>query len=79
MLKKQFPRLSGLNSTLLQYKDSPRVYTPDCLQIIHSQQSHWVVATTVRRSDNKVILHDSMFRELDESITSVIYNLLLER
>ena len=63
----------------MQHKDSPKVYTPDCLQIIHSWQSHWVVATTVRCSDTEAILYDSMFRELDENITSMIYNLFNTR
>ena len=79
MLKRQFPKLNGLNSTLLQQKNCPEVYTPDCLQIIHSRQSHWVVATTVRCNNNEVTLYDSMFREFDENTASVVYNLFNTR
>ena len=79
LLKRQFPGLNGLNSTLLQQKNCPKVYIPDCLQIIHSRQSHWIVATTVQCNNNEVILYDSMFRELDENTASVIYNLFNTR
>ena len=75
MLKRQFPGLNGLNSTLLQQKNCPQVYTPDCLQIIHSRQSHWIAATTVRCNNYEVILYDSMFRELDKNTASMMYNL----
>ena len=63
----------------MQQKNCPTVYTPDCLQIIHCRQSHWVAATTVRCHNNEVILYDSMFRELEESTASAIYNLFNTR
>lgn len=75
MLKRQFPGLSGLNSTLLQQKNCPKVYIPNCIQIIHSQHSHWIVATTVRCNNNEVIFYDSMFRKIDDNTANVIYNL----
>ena len=78
MLKRQFPTLNGLNSTLLQQKNC-KIYLPDCLQIIHSRQSHWVVATTVRCNNNEVILYDSMYEEIDENTANVIYNLFNTR
>lgn len=79
MLKRQFPKLNGLNSTLLQQKNSTQVYSPDCLQIIHSRQSHWIVATTVSCNNNEVIVYDSMFRGLDANTERILYNLFNTR
>ena len=47
LLKKQFPGVNGLQSTLYQYKPKASVSPKDQLQVIHSHDNHWIVASTV--------------------------------
>ena len=78
ILKKQFPSLNGLNSTLLQLKQQK--LTEDTvknkLQIIHcSERHHWVTASTVKAAPGVVIVVDSLFKSIDTETKSIILNL----
>ena len=69
ILKAQFPRINGLQSTLLQCKP----YTVDHqinenkLQIVFCKdRSHWILATTIRCETGEVKVYDSIFNSLDK-------------
>ena len=49
ILKKQFPNLTGLQSTLLlsRSQQMPTTTTSPYLQIIHTNGNHWIVASTI--------------------------------
>ena len=59
MLKKQFPKLNGLISTLLQENKITYKPTKNQLQIIHSRDDHWIVASSVlsKTNDNEVHIY----------------------
>ena len=78
LLKKQFPALNGLQSTLLQGKQmtltESEVYNK--VQIIHcNSHHHWIVASTVQCNFNQVKVYDSLFTYCDKETERVIANL----
>ena len=81
MLKQQFPKLKGLVSTLLQEKKNTGMCKPmkNQLQILHSRNDHWIVASTVHCNDSevRVLVYDSAYSTVDEKTSSIISNLFL--
>ena len=56
LLKGQFPNLNGLQSTLFQSKKQARATVKNQLQVIHSREDHWIVASTVGSKDGVVLV-----------------------
>ena len=77
MLKKQFPKLNGLISTLVQEKKFTYKPTKNQLQIIHSRDDHWIVASSAlsKKNENEVHVYDSAFTTIDERTKGIICNL----
>jgi len=76
LLKVQFPQLNGLKSTLQQTKPAA-VLTEDeagnKLQIIHCKaRHHWIVSTTVKCTNNQVLVIDSIFSSLDDETKGTV-------
>ena len=75
LLRKQFPRITGLQSTLLQSKIHRAILTSkEHLQIIHSRGNHWIVDSRIQAEDSVVSVYDSIYNTIDEG-TLVIKNL----
>ena len=77
LLKCQFPEVNGLQSTLLQDKQTMLTERSvnDKIQIIHcKRQHHWVVATTMNCNINEVKGFDSLYTFCDKE-TEAINNL----
>ena len=81
LLKKQFPQMRGLQSTLLQSKKPVKILMIFVLhrykvQMIHCRCNHWIVASTVHSGSNqKVQVYDSIFDTLDTNTKDVVLNL----
>ena len=76
LLRKQFPRITGLQSTLLQSKIHHAILTSkEHLQIIHSRGNHWIVASRIQAEDSVVRVYDSIYNTIDEGTQQVIKNL----
>ena len=76
LLKKQFPDLLGLQSTLLQSSKQQSVKeNHNQVQIIHSRGNHWIVASTIHARDGVVQVYDSVYSTVDDGTRSVINNL----
>ena len=67
LLNNQFPRLSGLQSTLPQSKHHHSLRNNDQLQVIHSQGDHWIVASTLS-SEGGVNVYDSVYSKETKAI-----------
>ena len=80
LIKRQFPHIEGLQSSLLQSKPG-REYEAgtDQLQIVHSRGDHWVLASTVGCENGKVNVYDSVYSSLDEMTKQVVFNLFNHR
>ena len=62
ILKKQFPELMGLQSTLLLKKPQPRFQgDKPYVQIIFDREDHWIVTSTVFSRSGQVKVYDSVF------------------
>ena len=73
LLRKQFPRITGLQSTLLQSKIHHAILTSkEHLQIIHSRGNHWIVASRIQAEDSVVRVYDSIYNTIDEGTQQVI-------
>ena len=68
IMKCQFS-LQGLQSTLLQTTSKPSVNE---LQIVHSRDNHWIVASTLISKPNSVSVYDSLYDSIDEESLKVI-------
>jgi len=78
LLKKQFPKLNGLASTLYQEKNAllSETSVQNKLQIIHCRsRQHWIVASTLNCPLGEVKVFDSMFYNCDQETEDVIANL----
>ena len=78
LLKMQFTKLNGLQSTLFQDKqlELTENETKNKIQIIHcNSRHHWIVATTVDCALNQVKIYNSLFTHCDEETDAVISNL----
>ena len=58
ILKKQFPKLAGLHSTLLLHRCT--VDKPYALQILHCRGNHWCVVTSIGCPSGQVMVYDSL-------------------
>lgn len=66
-LKGQFPKLCGLQSTLLQEKAKADKTKVGMLQIVHcTSQHHWIVTTTIGSKGNDTLVFNPMFQNVDE-------------
>ena len=75
MVKKQFPPVGGLCSTLLQNASSSRGNrTANTIQIVHCQKRrHWITVSTKWCKNNEVVVYDSVFKRLDiETRTTIM-------
>ena len=77
MIKKQFPKLNGLISTLVQEKKYMYKPTKNQLQIIHSRDDHWIVASSAlsKNNENEVHIYDLALSTIDERTKGIICNL----
>ena len=75
VLKKQFPKLGGLQSILLQSKEQVKEAVKNQIQVIHSREDHWIVASTVRSKNGVECVYDSVYTSIDKTTTEVIGNL----
>ena len=75
-LKQHFTKVEGLHLTLYQRKKHNNKFVKDNLEIIHSRDSHWTVATSMMcRKGDKVLVYDSVFNSLDDDTVGIIKNL----
>lgn len=72
LLKKQFPQVNGLKSTLLLHKTQDKI--KEGVQIIHSQGNHWIVASILGCSGSVVKIFDSLYKAMDKDTQSTIMN-----
>ena len=76
LLKRQFPQLCGLQSTLLQEKSKVDIIEGRMLQIMHcASRHHWIVTTTIGSKENEIIVFDSIFCNVDEETKKLIFHL----
>ena len=74
LLKKQFPSLNGLASTLLITKNveiSESYHNKS--QIFHSRKDHWIMASSVACSAGMIKVYDSSFASLDAATERLIH------
>ena len=75
ILKRQFPPLRGLCSTLIQKRKHNNVDLKNQLQIIHSHGDHWIAASNVGCEDEITHVYDSVYSSLDRETEDVVHNL----
>ena len=67
LLKGQFPKLYGLQYTLLQEKSKIDIKEDGMIQIVHCiNQHHWIVTTTIGNKGNDILVFDSIFHNVNE-------------
>ena len=81
LLKQQFSNIQGLYSTLLLFRQK-QIFVSACgrniLQIIHTRQDHWIVASTIGCNDKEVCIYDTSFTSLDCSTKKLMSQLFGE-
>ena len=72
ILKKQFPKLVGLHSTLLLHRCT--IDKPYALQILHCRGNHWCVVTSISCPSGQVMVYDSLYESIDQETSSLLLN-----
>ena len=75
--KLTFPNIAGLQNTVLQQREDPKIPRQDgqmLLQIIHIRQSHWAAFQMVNSSE--VLLYDSAYSTISMDTVDVITKLI---
>ena len=67
VLKKQFDKLLGLQSTVLLSKLKALLPSTGALQVIHSRGNHWIVASTIGCSSGEVMVFNSLYSSIDQT------------
>ena len=69
----QFPKLSGLISTLMLSKlKNPIPAGARALQILHIRANHWIVASTICCEPGLVRLFDSLYKSIDTETMELV-------
>ena len=74
LIRGQFPRIGGLQSTLLQerYHNLPS----NSIQVVHClKRHHWIVASNVLSASGHVHIYDSLHTTTDEESTELVKNM----
>ena len=74
LLKKQFPHILLLYSTLLQNKLNRVDKINSQIQILHYGGNHWIVASTISTPDDVVNVYDSIYHMISEETEMLISN-----
>ena len=77
LLKAQFKNVRGLESTLLQERNSTSLISKDAIEnriqiLFCKERKHWMVATTINCATNKVKVYDSLFQYLDRDSVQLV-------
>lgn len=75
LLKKQFPGLNGLQSTLWLSKHPSIVSSTNFLPIVHARNNHWIVLSTLGCQANQVNVYDSLYVDVDRDTEKLIKKL----
>jgi len=80
LIKKQFPHIGGLqNTSILQLKRTTKPFQDGkgSLQIIHINNNHWVVASTMNCTKNvDIIIYDSLNSSVSIETQTILASLL---
>ena len=70
LIKRKFPNVCGLRSTLLQQKKvTPLV--PNLLQIIHLP-GHWISASTINLTNEDIVVYDSLSTKISGNTAKIL-------
>ena len=78
LLKLQFPKIKGLQLTLLQQKHCNSInntchqFIKNQLQIIHCHNNHWMVASSIS-SSKEVYVYDSVYDSVAEELINALF------
>ena len=81
LLNQQFSNIQGLYSTLLLFQQKQIFVSArgrNVLQLIHTRQDQWIVASTIGCNDKEVCIYDSLFTSLDCSTKKLMSQLFGE-
>lgn len=79
LLKKQFPQIGGLqNTAVLQSSRIMQSFPDGCgsLQIVHINNNHWVVASTLNCHKSDISVYDSLNSSVDLETQAILAKLL---
>ena len=79
LLKKQYPGLNGLESTLYLTRSDPLSCTHNYMQIVFSRNSHWIVIATLGCLPGHVNVYDSLYDDVDKPTERLIKHLFGSR
>ena len=73
LLKRQFPSLTGLESTLTVGRTVYDNWVCNYLQFLHCRGNHWITVSTLGCAKGEINIFDSIFSSLDKDILSNIF------
>jgi len=76
LMKKQFPSINGLKSTLVAERHG-KVLPPNGLQILLVRGNHWILLSTMQCSEDSVKVYDSAFHSHPKAVLLSIVKALV--
>ena len=75
LIKQHFKHLEGLKYPVVLSTLEPFPTTTNVLQIMHTPEDHWFVASTMRCAEGKINIYDSFYGSVEASTASLIAKL----
>ena len=79
LIKKQYPNITGLDSTILQEVGSLKPFPPGSksLQILHTDGNHWIAASNIGCTTTEdIMVYDSMYTSISASTRQLLSQLV---
>ena len=75
LIKQQFKHLEGLKYPVVLSSLKCFSTTTNVLQILHTQEGHWIFASTIRCAEGEINVYDSLYRSVEASTANLIAKL----
>uniref|UniRef100_A0A1X7TKU0 Ubiquitin-like protease family profile domain-containing protein n=1 Tax=Amphimedon queenslandica TaxID=400682 RepID=A0A1X7TKU0_AMPQE len=81
LLRRKFPEINGLKSTLEITKPSYKFEISDSLiiQVIHCKDNHWITASNIGCEESEITVYDSLYKAIDQHTYEMLSRLFLKK
>ena len=77
LIRRRFPEINGLKSTLEITKPSYKFEMSDSLiiQVIHCKDNHWITASNIGCQESEITIYDSLYKAIDQRTSEMLSRL----
>uniref|UniRef100_A0A1X7UKA6 Ubiquitin-like protease family profile domain-containing protein n=1 Tax=Amphimedon queenslandica TaxID=400682 RepID=A0A1X7UKA6_AMPQE len=81
LLRRRFPEINGLKSTLEITKPSDKFEMTDSLiiQVIHCKDNHWITTSNIGCQESEITVYDSLYKAIDQHTYEMLSRLFSKK